>query len=232
MISDRTVSVVFPTHNEAAFIDKSVKIALNSKFVKEVIVIDGGSNDSTVSKAKAAGAKVFYQSFRRYPGKGIAMRDGIGCASGDIIVYLDADIMNIAPKMIDRLSKPIINDEADFVKGTFGRKSGRVTEMVAKPLIRIFYPEYQSFSQPLSGEIAGRREVFRNIRFEDDWGVDVGLLIDIGNMGYRIKEVHIGYKRHDLKPLEELRTMARQVAMAILRRAVRDGRFDDGLKNG
>jgi len=230
--SDRRVSVVFPTHNEAAFIDNSVKIALGSKFVKEVIVIDGGSNDGTVAKAKAAGAKVFYQSFRRYPGKGIAMRDGIGCASGDIIAYMDADIMNIDPRMIEKITKPIIDGEADFVKGTFGRKSGRVTEMVAKPLIRVFYPEYQSFSQPLSGEIAGRREVFRNIRFEDDWGVDVGLLIDIGNMGYRIKEVHIGYKRHDLKPLEELRTMARQVAMAILRRAVRDGRFDDGLKKG
>lgn len=226
------VTMVFAAHNEGAFIGKSVRTARKSELVSEIVVVDGGSTDKTVAKAKAAGARVIYQSSFKYPGKGIAMRDGVRYAKGDIIVFLDVDILNIGHEMIDKLVEPILLDEADFVKGTFGRVAGRVTELVAKPLLRVFYPEYAGFSQPLSGEIAGKREVFQKVRFEEDWGVDVGLLIDIGNLGYRISEVNIGYKRHAMKNLEELRTMARQVAVAILRRAVRDNRLDDGLRRG
>jgi glycosyltransferase involved in cell wall biosynthesis len=228
----RTVSVVFPTYNEGRFIAKSIQKAKKSRYVFEVIVVDGGSTDDTVEKAKKVGAKVIYQSSLKYPGKGVAMRDAISLASGEIIVFMDADILNFNTRMINKLVKPIIDGEADFVKGTFGRVAGRVTELVAKPLLRVFYPEYAVFRQPLSGEIAGKKEVFKAIKFEQDWGVDIGLLIDIARKGYRIKEVDIGYKRHDMKKLEELRTMARQVALAILKRAVRDRRFKKGLEKG
>jgi hypothetical protein len=160
------------------------------------------------------------------------MYDGVNLAAGDVVVFMDADIMNLSSKMIDQLTDSILVDEADFVKGTFSRSGGRVTELVAKPLLRVFYPEYAHFSQPLSGEIVGRREVLRKIRFEEDWGVDIGLLLDILNLGYRVKEVNIGYKRHDMKPLGELRTMSRQVAVAILRRAAKNGRLLGGIERG
>jgi glycosyltransferase involved in cell wall biosynthesis len=232
MTEDKRVSVVFVTHNEGKFISQSISIAKKVKNFQEVVIVDGGSTDDTVQKAKRLGARVIYQSSTKYPAKGIAMYDGVNLATGDVVVFMDADIMNLNSKMIDQLTDSILVDEADFVKGTFSRSGGRVTELVAKPLLRVFYPEYAHFSQPLSGEIAGRREVLRKIRFEEDWGVDIGLLLDILNLGYRVKEVNIGYKRHDMKPLDELRTMSRQVAVAILRRAAKNGRLLGGIERG
>ncbi len=220
------MTVVLPAFNEGHFIGKTVKKAEKVKHVSEIIVVDGGSTDNTVEEALKAGAKVLYQTWAVYPGKGIAMRDAVDYATGEIIVYMDADILNIKAEMIEKLVEPIVKNEADFVKGTFRRKAGRVTELVAKPLLRLFFPEYAHFSQPLSGEIAGRKSVFQSITFEPDWGVDVGLLIDILEKGYRVKEVDIGYKEHDMKPLVELGGMAQQVAKAIIKRAIKKGRID------
>jgi glycosyltransferase involved in cell wall biosynthesis len=220
------ISVCFPAKNEGKFIERSVKAAKKTPNVMEVIVIDGGSMDDTVKKALKAGAHVVYQSDLKYPGKGIAMRDGVYYARGSIIVFLDADIKNLDSSMILSLTKPIINREADFVKGAFGRKAGRVTELVAKPLIKMFYPELSSFNQPLGGEIAGLKNVFLSVNFEGDWGVDVGLLIDIYKKGFKIVEVDIGFKDHDMKPLHLLTDMAYDVAKAILTRAMMDGKID------
>jgi len=120
----------------------------------------------------------------------------------------------------------VIRGEADFVKGCFERAAGRVTELVAKPLLRMFYPELARFKQPLSGEIAGRRSLFYMVEFERGWGVDVGLLIDFHKLGARMVERDIGYKDHDMKPLHALTDMAYEVAGAILRRAIRDQKTD------
>jgi len=225
------VTVVLPAFNEGRFIGKCIKRAKKTGLVNEVIVVDGGSTDDTAEEALKADAKVLYQTWAVYPGKGIAMRDAVDYATGEIIVYMDADILNIKTEMIEKLVEPIVNDEADFVKGTFKRKAGRVTELVANPLLRLFFPEYAHFSQPLSGEIAGWKKVFQSVTFERDWGVDVGLLIDILERGYRVKEVNIGYKEHDMKPLVELGGMAQQVARAIIKRAVRKGRINRVLEH-
>lgn len=220
------ISVCFPAKNEGKFIERNVKVAKKTLNVMEVIVIDGGSTDDTVKKALKAGAHVVYQSDLKYPGKGIAMRDGVYYARGGIVVFLDADIKNLDSSMILSLTKPIIDGEADFVKGAFGRRAGRVTELVAKPLLKMFYPELTSFSQPLSGEIAGFKNTFLSVDFEEDWGVDVALLIDLYKKGCRIVEVNIGFKEHDMKPLYLLTDMAYDVARAILTRAMMDGKID------
>lgn len=225
MSKQASVTVVLPAFNEGKFIAKAVKRVKRASCVTEVLVIDGGSTDDTVEKALRAGAKVLHQSWMKYPGKGVAMRDAIDYASGDVIVFMDADIKNINERMIELLVEPIVRGEADFVKGTFARRAGRVTELVAKPLLRLFFPEYACFDQPLSGEIAGKKEVFKTIKLEEDWGVDVGLLLDIAEKGFKIKEVRIGFKEHDMKPLKELTDMAQQVAQAILKRALRKGRL-------
>jgi len=216
------ITVVFPTKNREQYVKRSVREAFKAKRVKEVIVVDGGSTDNTVEIAQREGAKVIVQSDLTYPGKGIAMRDGAYLATGDIVVFLDIDIRNIGPEFVERLADPIVKGEAEFVKGCFERASGRVTELVAKPLLRMFYPELARFSQPLSGEIAGLRQIFYKVRFERGWGVDVGLLIDLHKLGVRMVERHIGYKDHDMKPLHALTDMAFQVAEAILRRAIED----------
>ena len=220
------VSVIFPTKNRERFVKRSVKTAFKARNVHEVIIIDGGSRDRTVELAEKEGAKVIVQSSLIYPGKGVAMRDGAYFATGDVLVYLDIDIKNLTPAFIEKLAEPIIRGEADFVKGFFERAAGRVTELVAKPLLRMFYPELASFKQPLSGEIAGLRKLFYRVEFEKGWGVDVGLLIDFYKMGARIVEEDLGYKDHEMKPLHALTDMAYEVAGAILRRAIRDGKTD------
>lgn len=216
------VSVVFPSKNRECYIKRAVKTAFKAEYVTEVIVVDGGSRDRTVELAKRMGAKVIVQSDLAYPGKGIAMRDGAFLSSGDVLVYLDVDIKNLTPEFIEKLAKPLINGEAEFVKGCFERAAGRVTELVAKPLLRMFYPELAKFKQPLSGEIAGLRKLFYKVDFERGWGVDVGLLIDFHKLGVRIVERDVGYKDHDMKPLYALTDMACEVAAAILKRAVKD----------
>jgi len=219
------VSIVFPAKDEAKFIAHSIKIAKKVAGVKEIIVVDGMSTDGTPEIAAKMGARVVYQSLLRYPGKGAAMRDGFYFAKGDIIVFLDADIKNLSVEFIERLIEPLRVGEADFVKGTFERASGRVTELVAKPLLRMFYPELSKLSQPLSGEIAGTRKAFSVVDWEVGWGVDIGIVIDIYKAGLKIVERHLGYKDHDMKPLPMLTEMAYEVAETILRRAERDGKL-------
>lgn len=220
-----TISVVFPVKNREHFVKRNVGIALRAKDVREVIVVDGGSTDGTVESAIKAGAKAVVQTKLIYPGKGIAMMDGAYMASEDVIVFVDIDIKNFETSFIENLAKPVIEGKADFVKGRYQRKAGRVTELVAKPLLRMFYPELASFKQPLSGEIAGTRTFFHSVEFEQGWGVDVGLLIDAFRMRKRMTEVDLGYREHEMKPLHMLTDMAYEVAEAILKRAVEDGRL-------
>jgi glycosyltransferase involved in cell wall biosynthesis len=219
------ISIVFPAKDEAKFIKKSISIAKKVPGVKEIIVVDGMSSDGTPEIASKSGARVIYQSLLKYPGKGVAMRDGYYFSKGDIIAFLDADIKNLSVDFVEKLIEPLRKGEADFVKGTFGRASGRVTELVAKPLLRMFYPELAKLSQPLSGEIAGTRKAFSVVEWELGWGVDIGIVIDIHKAGLRIIERNLGYKDHDMKPLPMLTEMAFEVAETILRKAERDGKL-------
>ncbi|AFH42575.1 glycosyltransferase [Fervidicoccus fontis] len=223
----KEVSVIFPAKDEEKFIAHSVKTAKKAKNVREIILVDGGSVDNTPAIAKKLGAKVIFQSILKYPGKGVAMRDGYYYSTKDIIVFLDADIKNLTPDFINKLIEPILKGETDFVKGTFGRKSGRVTELVAKPLLRIFYPELSYLSQPLSGEIAGTSEAFSKVNWELGWGVDIGIVLDIYKAGFKIKEENLGFKDHDMKPLPMLTEMAYEVAQTIIRRATQDGKISE-----
>jgi len=120
------------------------------------------SEDDTVQAAINAGAKVVISHTR---GKGISMQDGIREATNEILVFLDADIDPYPDETIENLTRPLLRDEADFVKGTFARNAGRVTELVAKPLLNIFYPGLANYSQPLSGMIAGEKNIFKRIHF-------------------------------------------------------------------
>jgi glycosyltransferase involved in cell wall biosynthesis len=219
-------SVIFPARNEAGTIVKSVRAAHEAELVDEVIVADCHSTDNTAQLASNAGARVVGLPKDVRIGKGAAMRCGLKAATNDIIVFFDADILNIEPGMIQKLAEPIAQGEVDFVKGIFNRKGGRVTNLVAKPLLRMFFPEVSNFSQPLGGEIAGKREFFEQLEFEEGWGVDVGILLDAIKLNVRIKEVHIGFIDDILWSLPELQEMAQQVAVAILKRAKADGRLE------
>ncbi len=121
------------------------------------------------------------------------MKDGIHCASNEIIAFLDGDIDPYPHDTIKFLTDPILQGDADFVKSSFSRNAGRVTELVAKPLLSIFFPELLIFNQPLSGMIAGKKSILQQIDFREDHGVDIGILLDMHLLNVKMKEVEIGY---------------------------------------
>ena len=210
------ISVIIPALNEEKTIGKVVQFVKKCKSVDEIIVVDDKSIDNTVQEAINAGAKVIIST---KIGKGASMRDGLLIAKNNIIVFLDGDVEYYQSRTIEKMIRPVVKNEADFIKSTFDRDAGRVTELVAKPLLHLLFPQLSHFSQPLSGMIAGRRELFDKVNFENDYGVDIGILLDIQQLGVRIKEVNIGKIDHKMKPWQELSRMSREVAKAILKRA-------------
>lgn len=215
------VTVIIPVLNEAETIESVVKFALSNEHVTEVIVVDDKSFDDTVSIATTAGAKVITSTKL---GKGMSMKDGMLCATNDILVFLDGDINPYPLLTIHDLTNPIINNTHDFVKATFGRNAGRVTELVAKPLLNILFPDLSEFEQPLSGMIAGRKQFFERIDFYDDYGVDIGILIDMYLMNARITEVDIGYIDNKSKPWQALGKMSKEVSRAIIQKAMQQNK--------
>lgn len=216
------ISVVIPALNESANIASVIGIARRSTRVREVIVIDDGSVDGTPDIARAAGAQVITSTLL---GKGVSMKDGLDAATQPVIAYLDGDLSGLRDDLVDTLCAPLLEDRADFVKASFSRSAGRVTVLTAKPLLQVFFPELASFQQPLGGIIAARRDVLQDMRFETDYGVDLGLLIDVSQAGYRIAEVNIGHLEHDSQSLEALGDMAKQVVRTLLHRADLYGRL-------
>ena len=211
-------SVVIPALNEEKTIEQVINFCLADPIVSEVIVVDDKSEDRTAAIAQKAGAKVVISQTR---GKGISMKDGIEAATNDLIIFLDADIDPYPGGSVQNLAAPLLADEADFVKGAFARNAGRVTELVAKPLLAILFPGLSHFSQPLSGMVAGKKSFFNKIEFFNDYGVDIGILIDMYLMKARVKEIHIGYIENKSKPWEALGKMSGEVSRAILSKAPR-----------
>jgi glucosyl-3-phosphoglycerate synthase len=212
------ITVIIPTINEESTIARVVNFAKKNKDVSEIIVVDDKSIDNTVKLAEQAGAKVITST---KIGKGASMLDGLSFTSNQIVVFLDGDIDPYPKNTIKRLTDPIKNNEADFVKSSFSRQAGRVTELVAKPLLGLMFPRLMEFNQPLSGIIAGKKEVFQKLSFENDYGVDIGILIDAHISGLKIKEVFIGNISNKMKPWNELGKMSAEVSKTIISRAIR-----------
>jgi glucosyl-3-phosphoglycerate synthase len=215
------ITVIIPALNEEKTIGNVIRYCRQHSHVSEIIVVDDNSEDNTVAEAEAAGAIILISRKR---GKGISMQEGISMATNNVLVFLDADIDPYPQATIPLLTKPILNGEFDFVKATFSRNAGRVTEIMAKPLLTIFYPELLDFSQPLSGMIAGRKSFFEKIELFNDYGVDIGILIDMYLMKARIKEVSIGHIENKSKAWTALGKMSLEVARAITVKALQHRR--------
>lgn len=215
-------TVVIPALNEAARIADVVRHALVDPATAEVIVVDDSSIDDTARLARQAGAEVITSTML---GKGASMRDGVGAAQCELIVYLDGDLAGLRPNIVTDLCRPLVRGEADFVKARFGRVGGRVTELTAKPMLKVFFPELAQFAQPLGGLIAARASLLKAMSFESGYGVDIGLLIDAHRAGARLTEVDIGSLENDSQPLLDLTAMANEVSRVIYTRARAAGRL-------
>lgn len=217
-----SVTVVIPALNEAKRIASVVTYALADPATAEVLVIDDSSIDDTVALARGAGARVVTSTML---GKGASMHDGAMHAKNELLVYLDGDLAGLRPGIISDLARPLLAGEADFVKARFGRGGGRVTELTAKPMLKVFFPELAHLGQPLGGVISARRNLLQQMAFEDGYGVDIGLLLDAHRAGARVAEVDIGSLEHDSQPLLDLTVMANEVSRVIYSRARAAGRL-------
>lgn len=217
-----TVSVIIPAYNEEKTVAHVVKVVRSLKYIKEVIVVNDGSMDQTAKVAAESGATVITHMKNR--GKGAAIKTGFKNSKGDIVVFLDADLQNLTPFQVENIINPIMSGEADITKTKFKREAGRVTELTAKPLLNFFFPEIK-FDQPLSGQFAAKRSFLNKIKLEDDYGVDVGIVLDADVMGMKVKEVDIGKIDHVLSTLTELNVVATEVVRTIVDRATAYGRI-------
>ena len=214
-----TISVIIPAFNEEANIANSIAVAKKCSLVNEILVINNLSTDKTEQIALENGARVE----RCYcQGKGYAMEDGIKYAKNDVIVFLDADVKYEHQNIVEELARPIIENKADFVKSAFDRTvGGTVTEIVVKPLLNLIYPNMYKFTEPISGMIASRKSILQELTLEKDYGVDIGILLDVINKGYRVTELNIGKiinTSHDHKNNETMSKMSTEIIRAILKR--------------
>ena len=210
------ISAIIPAYNEEENIKTVIDICKENKNVTEIIVVNNLSTDRTEEIAKNEGAKVIFCDKQ---GKGYAMEAGIEQAQNECIVFLDGDISDYSDDVIQTLTEPILERNVDFVKATFDREGGRVTELVAKPLLKLLFPDLQKYSQPLSGMVAGKKSVFQKIELEKDYGVDIELLLDMVKLNVKIEEVKIGKIKNVCKSWKALEKMSTEVMRAILKRA-------------
>lgn len=225
------VSVCIPARDEGATVAGVVNVAINLVelgLVDEVVVVDDGSRDSTATSAAAAGARVIRST--EGPGKGQALRSAVEATSGDILVFVDADVTNFGARFIIELIRPLLFDPGiQLAKATYRRplagranEGGRVTELLARPLLRHFFPEIAGTGQPLAGECALRRATLDLLDLADGYGIEIGLLIDVFRLYGRaaIVDVDLGERMHRNRALHELQPHVDQVLAAVLARAL------------
>jgi len=178
--------------------------------------VNDGSKDKTARISEECGVEVI--SHHKNLGKGEAIRTGITNANGDILLFLDADWENISVGKIWAIIKPILKNRADFVKATFTRSRGRVTEFAIKPMMKVLYPK-MNFEQPISGQFAGKKKFLESVKIESKWGIDIAILLDAIKEDQRIVEVGVGEIIHKKNPDEIAAEMSRQVMETILKRS-------------
>jgi len=228
------ISVCLPARNEAETIAPIVSAATRLDIVDEVVVIDDGSTDHTAAIATAAGAHVVAEASilpeaGAGSGKGNALWKSLYVCRGDIICWVDADLRNFDASFVTRLCEPMLTeDDVLFVKGCYTRSfegaptgGGRVTELVARPLLQLLFPKVADIAQPLGGEYAARRSALEVLPFVEGWGVELGLLVDVVERFGRdaVAQVDLGSREHRNRPLDELAPQARAVMATALKRA-------------
>ena len=249
---DTTVSVVLPARNEEATVGAIVS-AIRRDFtqsvhlVDEVVVVDSRSTDGTAAVARAAGAVVVSQDditsgLPPMRGKGDALWAGLAATSGDVVAFVDADVAPFDSRFVSGLIGPLLCDHSvSFVKGFYHRPlslgghsepdgGGRVTELVARPLLNLFWPDLAGFVQPLAGETAGRRQVLERVPFVSGYGVETAMLVDLLELvGLdALAQVDLGERAHRHQGTEALGQMAAQIQLTAWSRLVRDGRAHAG----
>jgi glucosyl-3-phosphoglycerate synthase len=234
-----TVSVCLPARDEETTIGAIVaeigaELGGTGGLVDEIVVVDDGSLDRTAAQARAAGAVVVSErdilpEAGPGSGKGNVLWKSLHVCRGDIVCWVDADLRNFRAEFVTRLVAPLIEQpDVCFAKAYYHRSyegaptgGGRVTELVARPLLSLLFPKLADVVQPLGGEYAGRRYALEVVPFVEGWGVELGLLIDIVERFGRdaVVQVDLGVREHRNRPVAELGPQALAILATALRRA-------------
>lgn len=238
----RTVSVVLPALNEQDTVGPIVTAIVPftqgpEPLVDELIVMDSGSTDATRARAAAAGARVVGRSdvlpeLPPLAGKGEVLWRSLAATTGDLVVFLDSDLVDFDPGFVPALLGPLLTEPGvALVKGFYRRPlrletseletgGGRVTELLVRPLLAALRPELSGVVQPLGGEYAGTRELLESVPFAAGYGVEIGLLLDTHTRRGldALAQVNLGVRKHRNRSLLALGVMARQILAAALHR--------------
>jgi glucosyl-3-phosphoglycerate synthase len=247
-----TVSVCLPTRDEAATVGTIVRtlrrgLLERSRLIDEVVVMDAGSSDDTVAIALAEGAQVFREQDvlpEEGPGsgKGEALWKSLHACKGDVVCWIDADVSNFHARFVSGLLGPLLlHPEVLYVKAFYERPirernalratgGGRVTELLARPVINLLWPELAGIVQPLSGEYAGRRQTLEQVPFFSGYGVELGLLVDIAaRFGVdAIAQVDLDRRVHRNQDMQALGRMSFGILQAVFLRLAEEGRSAPG----
>lgn len=253
LASDKSITsdlaVILCTKNSSSTIENMLINIKKSKFNPDILIVDGFSTDDTVKIASnIGGIKIINQNLQKFPGKGIAMKTGLleiltkstnssnNQTNYKAILFLDSEIKNITPAWIDDLAKPVLEGGFDMTRGFYQRhpRDAAVTKLIAKPMLRIFFPEMAHFEQPLSGEVCANVQVWKKMldcNPPDGWGIDVWFLIEAAISGYNIKEVYLGHKDHSSfdeykDDVGMLSKMSEQVSFTVIKEAIKYERFE------
>ncbi|MGI5482126.1 glucosyl-3-phosphoglycerate synthase [Streptomyces lavendofoliae] len=212
-----TVGVVLPALNEEATVGDIVTVIRRElmsdsvPLVDELVVIDSGSTDRTAEVAAAAGARVVHRDailprIPAVPGKGEVLWRSLLATTGDIVCFVDADLRDFSADFVSGIAGPLLTDPSvQFVKAMYDRplagspgQGGRVTELVARPLLNLHWPRLAGFVQPLGGEYAARRSLLERLPFPVGYGVELGLLVDaLHTVGLdALAQVDVGVRKH------------------------------------
>ena len=226
-----------PAHNEAATIGGVVEYVRqfrenNPRLIDEILVVDDRSDDGTAAIAASAGARVVRTAdycLEGSSGKGDAVWTSLQVCETDLIGWMDGDLVEFPDRLVPDLFAPLLDDDSvQLVKGAFTRIStdgsmvvgGRVTSLTAKPLLGLLNPELASLTDPLSGVFAGWTRIIRECEIERDYGVDVGIVLDVSSRfgPWAIREVNLGHIVHRQQDIDRLSVMATMVARTIIDR--------------
>ena len=212
----QSVSVVLPALNEEETVGDIVAIIRHDlmqqvPLVDEIVVVDSGSTDRTSEVAAAAGARVVHRDdilprIPTVPGKGEVLWRSLLVTGGDIVCFIDADLKEFSSDFVSGIVGPLLTDPGiDLVKGMYDRplggaagQGGRVTELMARPLLNMHWPQLAGFVQPLGGEYAARRTLLEQLPFPVGYGVELGMLVDALHLvGLdALAQVDVGVRKH------------------------------------
>lgn len=232
---DRTVSVVLPALDEEDTVAEVVGTVrpLLGTVVDELVVMDSGSTDATAELAERAGARVVHREdvlpeLPPVPGKGEVLWRSLAATTGDVVVFLDSDLVDPDPAFVPTLLGPLLCEEGvHLVKGFYRRPlrlessgGGRVTELLARPVLSALRPSLSGLIQPLGGEYAATRDFLESVPFAAGYGVEIGLILDAeARYGLEgLAQVNLGVRKHRNRSLLQLGVMARQILGTALAR--------------